>query len=70
MGYSEPDKYNEKDQELEGEAEEQYMEGEGDPNEQQYMEGEGEPENEEGDEQYRGDADDIEGEQGDYENEN
>ena len=70
LGYSEPDKYNEKDQELEGEAEEQYMEGEGDPNEQQYMEGEGEPENEEGDEQYRGDADDIEGEQGDYENEN
>ena len=69
LGYSEPDKYNEKDQELEGEAEEQYMEGEGDPNEQQYMEGEGEPENEEGDEQYRGDADDIEGEQGDYENE-
>ena len=48
------------------------MEGEGDPNEQQYMEGEGEgePENEEGDEQYRGDADDIEREQGDYENEN
>ena len=70
LGYSEPDKYNEKDQELEREAEEQYMEGEGDPNEQQYMEGEGEPENEEGDEQYRGDADDIEGEQGDYENEN
>ena len=70
LGYSEPDKYNEKDQELEGEAEQQYMEGEGDPNEQQYMEGEGEPENEEGDEQYRGDADDIEGEQGDYENEN
>ena len=70
LGYSEPDKYNEKDQELEGEAEEQYMEGERDPNEQQYMEGEGEPENEEGDEQYRGDADDIEGEQGDYENEN
>ena len=70
LGYSEPDKYNEKDQELGGEAEEQYMEGEGDPNEQQYMEGEGEPENEEGDEQYRGDADDIEGEQGDYENEN
>ena len=70
LGYSEPDKYNEKDQELEGEAEEQYMEGEGDPNEQQYMEGEGEQENEEGDEQYRGDADDIEGEQGDYENEN
>ena len=70
LGYSEPDKYNEKDQELEGEAEEQYMEGEGEPNEQQYMEGEGEPENEEGDEQYRGDADDIEGEQGDYENEN
>ena len=70
LGYSEPDKYNEKDHELEGEAEEQYMEGEGDPNEQQYMEGEGEPENEEGDEQYRGDADDIEGEQGDYENEN
>ena len=82
LGYSEPDKYNEKDQELEGEAEEQYMEGEGDPNEQQYMEGEGDPneqqymegegeqENEEGDEQYRGDADDIEGEQGDYENEN
>ena len=70
LGYSEPDKYNDKDQELEGEAEEQYMEGEGDPNEQQYMEGEGEPENEEGDEQYRGDADDIEGEQGDYENEN
>ena len=70
LGYSEPDKYNEKDQELEGEAEQQYMEGEGDPNEQQYMEGEGEPENEEGDEQYRGDADDIEREQGDYENEN
>ena len=68
LGYSEPDKYNEKDQELEGEAEEQYMEGEGEQNEQQYMEGE--PENEEGDEQYRGDADDIEGEQGDYENEN
>ena len=70
LGYSETDKYNEKDHELEGEAEEQYMEGEGDHNEQQYMEGEGEPENEEGDEQYRGDADDIEGEQGDYENEN
>ena len=68
LGYSEPDKYNEKDHELEGEAEEQYMEGEGEQNEQQYMEGE--PENEEGDEQYRGDADDIEGEQGDYENEN
>ena len=96
VGYSEPNKYNSKDQEqdLEGDGEEQYMEGEVDPNEQQYMEGEGEvdpneqqymegegneqqymegegePENEEGDEQYQGDADDIEDDQGDDENDN
>ena len=82
VGYSEPNKYNSKDQEqdLEGDGEEQYMEGEVDPNEQQYMEGEGneqqymegegEPENEEGDEQYQGDADDIEDGQGDDENDN
>ena len=96
VGYSEPNKYNSKDQEqdLEGDGEEQYMEGEVDPNEQQYMEGEGEvdpneqqymqgegneqqymegegePENEEGDEQYQGDADDIEDNQGDDENDN
>ena len=65
VGYSEPNKYNSKDQEqdLEGDGEEQYMEGEVEPNEQQYMEGEGEPENEEGDEQYQGDADDIEDDQ-------
>ena len=44
VGYSEPNKYNSKDQEqdLEGDGEEQYMEGEVEPNEQQYMEGEGE----------------------------
>ena len=96
VGYSEPNKYNSKDQEqdLEGDGEEQYMEGEVEPNEQQYMEGEGEvdpneqqymegegneqqymegegePENEEGDEQYQGDADDIEDDQGDDENDN
>ena len=96
VGYSEPNKYNSKDQEqdLEGDGEEQYMEGEVDPNEQQYMEGEGEVdpneqqymegegneqqymegegehENEEGDEQYQGDADDIEDGQGDDENDN
>ena len=74
VGYSEPNKYNSKDQEqdLEGDGEEQYMEGEVDPNEQQYMEGEGEgePENEEGDEQYQGDADDIEDDQGNDENDN
>ena len=59
VGFSEPNQYDEQEQDMEGENEEQYMEG--DPNEQQYMEGEPE----EGDEQYQGDADDIEDEQGD-----
>ena len=61
------------EQDMEGEPEGQYMEGEGDPNEQdmegepegQYMEGEGDPHEQEmeGNEQYQGDADDIEDEQ-------
>ena len=61
------------EQDMEGEPEGQYMEGEGDPNEQdmegepegQYMEGEGDPNEQEmeGNEQYQGDADDIEDEQ-------
>ena len=54
VGYSEPNQYNEPEQDVDGEQEEQYMDGE--------------PE-EEGDEHYQGDADDIEDEQGD-ENEN
>ena len=54
VGYSEPNQYNEQEQDVDGEQEEQYMDGE--------------PE-EEGDEHYQGDADDIEDEQGD-ENEN
>ena len=59
VGYSEPNQYNEPEQNVEGG---QDIEGE---NEEQYMEGEPE----EGDEQYQGDADDIEDGQGD-ENEN
>ena len=61
------------EQDMEGEPEGQYMEGEGDPNEQdmegepegQYLEGEGDPNEQdmEGNEQYQGDADDIEDEQ-------
>ena len=56
VGYSEPNQYNEQEQEVDvdGEQEEQYLEGE--------------PE-EEGEEQYQGDTDNIEDEQGD-ENEN
>ena len=54
VGYSEPNQYNEQEQDVDGEQEEQYMDGE--------------PE-EEGEEQYQGDTDNIEGEQGD-ENEN
>ena len=50
VGYSEPNQYNEPEQDVDGEQEEQYMDGE--------------PE-EEGDEHYQGDADDIEDEQGD-----
>jgi tetratricopeptide (TPR) repeat protein len=53
-GYSEPNQYNEQEQDVDGEQEEQYMDGE--------------PE-EEGEEQYQGDTDNIEDEQGD-ENEN
>ena len=56
VGYSEPNQYNEPEQDVEGG---QDIEGE---NEEQYMEGEP-------DEQYQGDADDIEDGQGD-ENEN
>jgi len=59
VGYSEPNQYNEPEQDVEGG---QDIEGE---NEEQYME----REPEEGDEQYQGDADDIEDGQGD-ENEN
>ena len=69
VGYSEPNQFNEQEQDIEGEGEEQYMEGEGE-GEEQYMEGEGEQymegeQNEmEGEgEQYQGDADDIEDEQ-------
>ena len=61
------------EQDMEGEPEGQYMEGERDPNEQdmegepegQYIEGEGDPNEQEmeGNEQYQGDADDIEDEQ-------
>ena len=54
VGYSEPNQYNEQEQDVDGEQEEQYMDGE--------------PE-EEGEEQYQGDIDNIEDEQGD-ENEN
>ena len=54
VGYSEPNQYNEQEQDVDGEQEEQYMDGE--------------PE-EEGEEQYQGDTDNIEDEQGD-ENEN
>ena len=91
VGYSEPNHYEQHEQDLEGE--EQYIEGdpneqemEGDPNEQemegepegepegqymegepegQYMEGEQNEREMDGDEQYQGDADDIEDEQGD-----
>ena len=61
------------EQDMEGKPEGQYMEGEGEPNEQdmegepegQYIEGEGDPNEQEmeGNEQYQGDADDIEDEQ-------
>ena len=82
VGYSEPNHYEQHEQDLEGE--EQYIEG--DPNEQemegepegepegqymegepegQYMEGEQNEREMDGDEQYQGDADDIEDEQGD-----
>ena len=54
VGYSEPNQYNEQEQDVDGEQEEQYMDGE--------------PE-EEGEEQYQGDSDNIEDEQG-GENEN
>ena len=54
VGYSEPNQYNEQEQDVDGEQEEQYMDGE--------------PE-EEGEEQYQGDTDNIEDEQG-GENEN
>ena len=54
VGYSEPNQYNEQEQDVDGEQEEQYMDGE--------------PE-EEGEEQYQGNTDNIEDEQGD-ENEN
>ena len=54
VGYSEPNQYNEQEQDVDGEQEEQYMDGE--------------PE-EEGEEHYQGDTDNIEDEQGD-ENEN
>ena len=54
VGYSEPNQYNEQEQDVDGEQEEQYMDGE--------------PE-EEGEEQYQRDTDNIEDEQGD-ENEN
>jgi tetratricopeptide (TPR) repeat protein len=73
VGYSEPNQYDGNEQDMEGEPEGQYMEGEGDPNEQdmegepegQYIEGEGDPNEQEmeGNEQYQGDADDIEDEQ-------
>ena len=72
VGYSEPNQFNEQEQDIEGEGEgeEQYMEGEGE-GEEQYMEGEGEEQYMEGEqnemegegEQYQGDADDIEDEQ-------
>ena len=42
VGYSEPNQYNEQEQDMEGEGEEQYMEGEGE-GEEQYIEGEGDP---------------------------
>ena len=48
VGYSEPNQYNEQEQDVDGEQEEQYMDGE--------------PE-EEGEEQYQGDIDNIEDEQ-------
>ena len=48
VGYSEPNQYNEQEQDVDGEQEEQYMDGE--------------PE-EEGEEQYQGDTDNIEDEQ-------
>ena len=54
VGYSEPNQYNEQEQDVDGEQEEQYMDGE---------------QEEEGEEQYQGDTDNIENEQGD-ENEN
>ena len=49
VGYSEPNQYNEQEQDVDGEQEEQYMDGEP----------------EEGEEQYQGDTDNIEDEQGD-----
>ena len=64
VGYSEPNQYDGNEQDMEGEVEPNEQDMEGEP-EGQYMEGEGDPNEQEmeGNEQYQGDADDIEDEQ-------
>ena len=62
VGYSEPNQYDGNEQDMEGDVEPNEQDMEGEP-EGQYMEGEGDPNEQEmeGNEQYQGDADDIEG---------
>ena len=64
VGYSEPNQYDGNEQDMEGEGDPNEQDMEGEP-EGQYMEGEGDPNEQEmeGNEQYQGDADDIEDEQ-------
>ena len=64
VGYSEPNQYNGNEQDMEGDVEPNEQDMEGEP-EGQYIEGEGDPNEQEmeGNEQYQGDADDIEDEQ-------
>ena len=64
VGYSEPNQYDGNEQDMEGEVEPNEQDMEGEP-EGQYIEGEGDPNEQEmeGNEQYQGDADDIEDEQ-------
>ena len=64
VGYSEPNQYDGNEQDMEGDVEPNEQDMEGEP-EGQYMEGEGDPNEQEmeGNEQYQGDADDIEDEQ-------
>ena len=64
VGYSEPNQYDGNEQDMEGDVEPNEQDMEGEP-EGQYIEGEGDPNEQEmeGNEQYQGDADDIEDEQ-------
>ena len=63
VGYSEPNQYDGNEQDMEGDVEPNEQDMEGEP-EGQYIEGEGDPNEQEmeGNEQYQGDADDIEDE--------